>query len=198
MNGVKLEIAVAPPGNIDGNRLLAGLPAAVQGRLLPHLDLVDMPLGKVLLEHGCTPRRLYFPTTSIASILNQAADGASEEAAAVGSEGAVGIELFLGGYSTLNRAMVRGAGEGLGLRAQPALQEFHQGGAFMQVMLRYVQARLVQTAQAAVCSGRHLLEQQLCRWLLVNLEGACSDELTMTHDLARRTAPYCPSLVRHS
>ena len=78
MSGVKLEIAVAPPVNIVANQLLAGLPAAVQGRLLPQLDLVDMPLGKVLLEHGCTPRRLYFPTTLIASILNQTADGASE------------------------------------------------------------------------------------------------------------------------
>jgi len=36
------------------NHLLAALPAEVQHRLFPHLELISLPLGKVLYESGDT------------------------------------------------------------------------------------------------------------------------------------------------
>ncbi|HUP92071.1 MAG TPA: hypothetical protein VM074_07475, partial [Solimonas sp.] len=51
------------------NHLLAALPAEVQERILPHLDLVPLPLGKVLYEADVTMRHVYFPTDSIVSLL---------------------------------------------------------------------------------------------------------------------------------
>jgi hypothetical protein len=49
------------------NHLLAALPAVVQGRLLPHMELVAMPLGKVMYESGDSLRHVYFPTDCIVS-----------------------------------------------------------------------------------------------------------------------------------
>ena len=43
----------------------AALPAEVQARLFPHLELMDLPLGKILYESGDTMRYVYFPTDSI-------------------------------------------------------------------------------------------------------------------------------------
>ena len=56
-----------------------------------------MPLGKVLYESGSRMTHVYFPTTSIVSLLYVMEDGSSAEIAVVGREGLVGISLFTGG-----------------------------------------------------------------------------------------------------
>ena len=49
------------------------------------------------IESGATLRWIYFPTTSIISLLYVMEDGASAELAIVGNEGLLGISLFMGG-----------------------------------------------------------------------------------------------------
>ena len=53
---------------------------------------------------------IYFPTTSIVSLLYVMQNGASAEIAVVGNDGLVGISLFMGGDTTSNRAVVQSAG----------------------------------------------------------------------------------------
>ena len=69
------------------NHLLAALSPTERERLFPHLQLVTMPLGKVLYESGDRLRHVYFPTDSIVSLLYVLADGASAEISVVGNEG---------------------------------------------------------------------------------------------------------------
>ena len=38
-------------------------------------------------------------------------------------------------------------------------------------------------AQTAVCNRYHTLDQQLCRWLLLNLDRLAGDEVAMTQEL---------------
>ena len=45
------------------NRLLAALPEEEWAHWRPHLESVDMPLGKVLYESGGRLTHVYFPTT---------------------------------------------------------------------------------------------------------------------------------------
>ena len=82
------------------NHLLAALPAAEFNHLSPNLELVPMPLGDVLYESGGHLKHVYFPTTSIVSLLYVLEDGASAEIAMVGNEGIVGISIFMGGETT--------------------------------------------------------------------------------------------------
>ncbi len=56
-----------------------------------------MPLGEVLYESGGRLSHVYFPTTSIVSLLYVMEDGSSAEIAVVGNEGILGISLFMGG-----------------------------------------------------------------------------------------------------
>jgi CRP-like cAMP-binding protein len=165
------------------NRLLAALAEAELARWLPHLEVVDMPLGKVLYESGSRLSHVYFPTTSIISLLYVMEDGASAEIAVVGNEGIVGISLFMGGESTPSRALVQSAGQGYRLKADLMLQEFNRAGAVMHLLLRYTQALITQMAQTAVCNRHHSLDQQLCRWLLLSLDRLHSTELVMTQEL---------------
>jgi hypothetical protein len=85
-------------------------------RLLPNLNFVTMALGAVLYESGGKLKDLYFPTTSIVSLLYVMENGASAEIAVTGNEGLVGISLFMGGESAPSRAVVQSAGMGYRLK----------------------------------------------------------------------------------
>jgi CRP-like cAMP-binding protein len=169
--------------DIRQNHLLAALPDAERRRWQAWLEPVDTPLGQVLCESGETMAHVYFPTTSIVSLLYVMEDGASAEIAVVGHEGIVGVSLFMGGGTTPSRAMVQSAGKGFRLRADVMLKEFNRAGPAMHLFLRYTQALITQMSQTAVCNRHHSLDQQLCRWLLLSLDRLPSIELVMTQEL---------------
>jgi CRP-like cAMP-binding protein len=165
------------------NHLLEALPTEVYDRLFPHLELVLMPLGKVLYESGETLNYAYFPTTCIVSLLYVMENGASAEIAVVGNEGIIGVALFMGGGTMPNRAVVQSAGYAYRLRGTIMQKEFDLYGALLHLLLRYTQALITQMAQTAVCNRHHSVDQQLCRWLLLSLDRLQSSELIMTQEL---------------
>ena len=171
------------PHNPRQNHLLAALPAQDRERLLPYLERVPMPLGRVLHESGSELRHVYFPTTSIVSLLYVMIDGASAEIAVVGNDGILGVALFMGGETMPNRAVVQSAGHAYRLQGALLKQEFSRSGELQHLLLRYTQALLTQMAQTAVCNRYHSLDQQFCRWLLLSLDRLPSDELVMTQEL---------------
>jgi CRP-like cAMP-binding protein len=177
------SLRITAPHHPTQNRLLAALPAAEYERLLPHLELVPMPLGDVLYESGGRLQHVYFPTTSIVSLLYVLENGASAEIAIVGNEGILGISLFMGGETTPSRAIVQSAGFGYRLKAQLLKQEFNRAGPMLRLLLRYTQALITQMTQTAVCNRHHSVEQQLCRWLLLSLDRLSTDEVSMTQEL---------------
>jgi len=165
------------------NHLLAALPAADFARLVPDLELIPMPLGWAVYESGGQMHYLYFPTTSIVSLLYVMESGASAEIAVAGNEGLVGISLFMGGESTPSRAVVQSGGDGYRLKANALKREFSTGGHLQHLALRYTQALITQMAQTAVCNRHHSVDQQLCRWLLLSLDRMENSELVMTQEL---------------
>jgi len=142
-----------------------------------------MPLGMVLYESGQKMDHVYFPCTSITSLLNVMENGASAEIAVVGNEGIVGISLFMGGGSTPSRAIVQSAGQGYRLKASVLMDEFRRGGTAHRLLLCYTQALITQMTQTAACNRHHSLDQQLCRWLLLSLDRLEGNELVMTQEL---------------
>lgn len=165
------------------NHLLAALPTDIYERITPMLEFVAMPLGQALYESGGILRHVYFPTTSIVSLLYVLESGASAEIAVVGNEGILGISLFMGGETTPSRAVVQSAGFGYRLRASLLKEEFNRAGPMMHLLLRYTQALITQMTQTAVCNRHHSVEQQLCRWLLLSLDRLSANELSMTQEL---------------
>jgi CRP-like cAMP-binding protein len=165
------------------NHLLAVLPEAEWARIAPHIVPVNLSLGQVLYESGGRLNHVYFPATSIISLLNVMEDGASAEIAIVGDEGLIGIALFMGGETMPNRAVVQSAGRACRLDARILKEEFHRADPVQRLLLRYTQALITQMAQTAVCNRHHSIDQQLCRWLLLSLDRLPSNELTMTQEL---------------
>lgn len=165
------------------NQLLAALPELEWLRWAPQLEMVTMPLGMVLYESGRPQTHVYFPTTSIVSLLYVMENGSSAEIAVVGNEGVVGISLFMGGETTPSRAVVQSAGTGFRMRGDIVKGEFNRSGPILHLLLRYTQALITQMAQTAVCNRHHSLDQQLCRWLLLSLDRLEGPDLVMTQEL---------------
>lgn len=165
------------------NHLLAALSRDEYQRLAPHLERVELALGDSLVESGKLIRHVYFPTDSIVSLLCVMEDGDSAEIAVVGTEGIVGISLFMGGETTPSRAIVQSADSAYRLKGQRLKDEFDRAGTLQHLLLRYTQALITQMAQTAVCNRHHSLDQQLCRWLLLSLDRLPTNELVMTQEL---------------
>jgi CRP-like cAMP-binding protein len=169
-------------GQIE-NRLLAALPSDEYERLVPSLQKVSFSLGEVIYEFGGRLNYVYFPTTSIVSLLYTMENGASAEMGLTGNDGLVGIALFMGGGTMPNRAVVQSAGDAIRMQAKVLQDEFARGGQFQRLLLRYTQALITQISQTAVCNRLHSVEQQLCRWLLLSHDRVKADELIMTQEL---------------
>jgi len=174
---------MSPADNPCQNHLLAALPRKELASFSAHLELVPMPLGKMLYVPDQQLTHAYFPTTSIVSLHYITESGATAEMACVGNEGMVGVSLYMGGKSTPSSAVVQTAGSAFRLESGRLLLEFNRAGTMQRLLLRYLQALMTHMAQTAVCNRHHSVEQQLCRWLLLTLDRLPTNQLVMTQDL---------------
>jgi len=180
MNINTVETTAAPA---QQNLLLAGLPAAERERLSDSLELVPLGLGQVLYESGETMTYAYFPVDCVISLLYVMQNGASAEIAIVGNEGMIGIALFMGGGSTMSRAIVQNSGHAYRLKAQLLQDEFQRGNALSRSLLMFSSALITQMVQTAACNRHHSIDQQLCRWMLLSLDRLPTGHIRMTTKL---------------
>lgn len=164
------------------NHLLAALPDCEWSRWLPHLELFDFPVSKVLCESSSPAAFVYFPTTAVISLLCTTVEGGTSEIAVVGNDGVVGVSMIMGGNTMLSRAIVQSPGQGYRLRASVVKTEVDRAGPVLHLLLRYTQSLITQVTQTAACNRHHGIEQQLARRLLMGLDRSPSDELVMTQE----------------
>jgi CRP-like cAMP-binding protein len=172
----------APSPQLQQNQLLGSLPAAVQERLFPYLDLVSLPLGESLYEPGSTMRHIYFPVDCIVSLMYVTEDGQSAEISVVGNDGFVGVPVLMGDERTSGSAVVQNAGTAYQLSGRRLKVEIDRHDELLRLMLRYTQSLITQIAQTAICNRHHSIDQQLCRWLLVFLDRHNGSNLFMTQE----------------
>lgn len=165
------------------NQLLAVLPIREFTRLSANLELAYLTLGQEIFAPGRLISKVYFPTTSIVTLMYELEDGSTAGIAAVGNEGILGISVYMGGETAPHLAVVQCAGWCYQLDASYIKAEFNRGGPVMLLLLRYTQALLTQMAQTGVCNRHHSIEQQLSRWLLRTLDRFESNSLTVTQEL---------------
>lgn len=165
------------------NHLLSALSAlseATQERLFGLMESVMLPQGKTLYETGEIISHVYFPVSSIISLLHVMENGDSAEVSVIGNEGLAGMPLFMGGESTISRAVVQSAGQAYRVRGKLLQDEFNRHGELQTLILRYTQTLIMQTSQASLCYRYHSIPQQLCRCLLLSLDRLPGNCLAMT------------------
>lgn len=170
------------------NYILRALSTTEFDQIAPHLELIQLSSAEVLYEVNEKLQYAYFPVTATASLLCGLEDGASVEVAVVGNEGMLGVSVFMGGDAALTQATIHTAGHayrisGKILRGALGRSGGRRSGTLQQLLLRYAQTLIVQMAQTTACNRRHSVEQQLCRWLLLNFDRVHSSSLAMTQEL---------------
>jgi CRP-like cAMP-binding protein len=164
------------------NKILAALPAREYERLLPHLEPVSLPLGKVLYETGDSIHDVYFPNTGVVSLVTHLKEGASVEVGLIGREGMVGISVVLGDGIASNQAIVQIADGAMQLSVNALKEELSEGGQLQPLLLLYTQILLRQVSQTAACNRTHHIGERLARWLLTCQDRVESDELRLTQE----------------
>lgn len=170
------------------NHLLAILSTADYKKLMPHLEVVDLPVNTNLYKSSCLQSYAYFPTTCIASLISDLSDGTSIEFAIVGNEGMIGTSLFMGKEPTsANRAVILSAGQAYRLNRHQFNQGFSSSDTLQHILLNYMQSLISQIAQTAVCNRHHSLDKQLCRLLLLIADRLPSNKINLTQESIANT-----------
>lgn len=166
-----------------GNRLLDALPAHELDALTHQLELIELTPGQLLSKPGELIRTVYFPVTAIVSLLQTMENGSSVEIAAIGRDGTTGVPILTGGDTMPVSVQAQCGGFVYRISANALREGLRHCVSLRSLMLLYMQALLTQVAQTAACNRLHRLDEQLCRWLLVDIDRSGTSDLHITHQL---------------
>lgn len=162
------------------NLLLAQLPEEELAALRP--ERVSLALGQSLIAPHEPITNVYFPISSLGSLVTLLEDGASVESGAVGREGMVGIPVILNATSTPMQTLVQVAGEAYRVSSEVVTAEFQKRRMLFTVLNRYVHTCFVVASQSAACNRKHSVEARLARWLLMSADGIGADGVAITQE----------------
>ncbi|HEX3100932.1 MAG TPA: Crp/Fnr family transcriptional regulator, partial [Pyrinomonadaceae bacterium] len=163
------------------NQLLAALPKSEFDKIEPSLELIDLGMDEVLWEMDEKRKHIYFPTTAMICLFYEAEDGTSIEVGMTGRQGMVGVVTFIGDARMAKRAVVQNPGQAYVLKADDVQKFFQEIPDFQDICMCYTQTLIAQISQSAICNRLHTIEQQICRYLLVNSDNLDSTTFKMTH-----------------
>ena len=146
------------------------------------MEVVELPLRKVLHAPGKPIEAVYFPETSYVSMLAYMEDGDAAEVGMIGREGMVGLPVLLGADHDDIEGMVQSAGTAFRMDTQPFREDLEHIPAFRTLLLRYALVHHGQVARTAACNGYHQIDQRLARWLLMAHDRSEGEAFPMTHE----------------
>jgi CRP-like cAMP-binding protein len=158
--------AAGPPGIPVRNSVLAGLLVADYRHVLPKLEHVTLTVGQVLYHADQEIKDVYFPEDAVVAMIDALDDGRTVEVGIIGREGFVGINVFLGGVITPDKAVVQLSGGAMRMSADELRGEMRFGSPLQQLLLAYARTFLAVISQSVACSQHHDIERRLARLLL--------------------------------
>jgi CRP-like cAMP-binding protein len=100
----------------------------------------------------------------------------------VGSEGMIGLPVFLGAATTPTLAFYQIPGRTVRMRSDLFRAEIGRNGALIAVLQRFANAHLVMLAQNIACNSQHSIEQRCARWLLLTHDRMGKDDFVLTQE----------------
>ena len=165
------------------NVLLATLEPMDLESLADHLEPVSIDYREVLYRPNEPLSHVYFPVSGMVSIVAVSAAGASVEVGPVGSDGMVGLPVYLGAGSDPLQAFVQ-VPPCLALRL--AAEHFRDAVERLPTLQRnmrlYVHWTYTSMAQWILCARLHPAEERMARWLLMCHERVNQNTFPLTHE----------------
>ncbi len=162
------------------NGILAHLLGSGYSRLRPRLEHVVLKHGATLYRADQQIEYVFFPEDAVVAMVDSLHDRRTVEVGVIGHEGMVGINIFLGGIVTPDKAVVQLAGGAVRMKVRDFRKELSFGSPLQRLLLVYARTFLSVISQSVACSQHHTIEQRLPRLLLTMNDYAGSKEFPMT------------------
>lgn len=162
------------------NALLARLPADTYRRILEQTDPVSLVAGKIIADPDQAIREVYFPVSTVLSVLSMT-DRIGVEAAVIGYEGMAPLAAFHGVEAAAEQIMVQVPGDALRMRREVFDAVLAGTPELQRVLHRFAQALFTFAAQTSGCNRKHSVVRRCARWLLVTHDRVPADTLELTH-----------------
>ncbi len=173
----------APPADIPvRNSILAALLASEYKRLQPLLERVSLKPGEIIYRADQDIEAVYFPEEAVIATIDTTEDGSTVEVGLIGREGLVGINIFLGGVVTPDKAIVQLPGSAMRMKSKDLRKEVRFGSPLQRLLLEYTRTFLAVISQSVACSQHHNIEQRVARWLLTMDDYAGSRDFEMVQE----------------
>ena len=189
---------MATPHELTGNRLLGSLSADEQADLAPLVEMIHLELKEELELPGRTLDSVWFPVSSVVSLLNLLDETERIEIATIGNEGLIGLPLSWG-IETFNPkeiAICQVPGEALVMGADDFRAKLKEDGALAGLVARYTQAFVTQIGQQVACNGLHSVTERAARWMLLTQDRVGTDGFPLTQEfLAQMLGVRRPSVT---
>lgn len=165
------------------NLLLGAMSPADYALLQPHLTRVPIEREMTLAPAGAAAEHVYFLEDAIASIVSDRPGKGWTEIGIFGREGVSATFLLLGADKSPHETFIQ-VGGGTAVRIDTAhyLAAVEQSRSLRTLLLRYVHALLIQTAQSAATNAHQQIEGRLARWLLMCHDRIDGDTIALTHE----------------
>jgi CRP-like cAMP-binding protein len=169
-------------GKPPGNSILAALLATQYRHLLPALEHVTLKRGEIVYRADQEIEAVYFPEEAVVAMVDTTDDERTIEVGVIGREGIVGINIFLGGVTTPDKAVVQLPGGAMQMSSKNLRREVRFGSPLQRLLLDYTRTLLAVISQSVACSQHHSIEQRVARWLLTMSDYSASPEFVMVHE----------------
>lgn len=169
--------------NPAANVLLAHLPENEWALMVADAEIVTLHHAEVLFDDGEPIDMVYFPLTSIVSMLALMRNGQEIEYGSIGREGMVGLQVALNAQPLRGRAICQLEGEAVRFRGRE-LRGLESGAAptLQRLLRRYAQGTINVLAQSTACNALHTVRQRTARWLLMTRDRAGEDTFDLTQE----------------
>jgi CRP-like cAMP-binding protein len=162
------------------NRLLATLAPADLALLEPQLNQVTLERRKRLELPNKTIQDVYFMEHGIASVV--ALSDSKGEIGLIGCEGVSGMAVILGNHRSPHSTFMQVAGDGQRISVAAMRAAMSASPTLQNLLLRYAQSFMIQTAHTAAANVNAPGERRLARWLLMAHDRIDGDEIPLTHE----------------
>jgi CRP-like cAMP-binding protein len=166
----------------NGNRLLDALTSADLGLLAPNLETVSLPLLRELENPNRRIDDVYFMGAGFASVVAIQPNDTRSEIGLIGCEGMSGTSVVLGNDRSPHATYIQAIGEGRRITAIELRKAMKESKSLHKLLLKYVQAFMVQTAHTAIANAHARIDVRLARWLLMSHDRVAGNTLSLTHE----------------
>lgn len=152
------------------NAFLLGLTPDSYARLSDDLKLVELGVGRALMEQTLEADSVYFPESALLSLISQNDDGRSVETSMAGREGAAGLLEACGSGESSVECIVQVDGQAWRSSASHCRKLAFSDPDFAAAAWRLIELQMAESRQSGLCQATHPVQARFARWLLESLD----------------------------